>query len=570
MGHPETTIRKLQQELAAAQKKISELENTLNSLNQPDSITSHIQTTLLEDISNLRSLINSSEDLIWFVDREKRILLANEATIAVFRQTRGIEIEPGMFSADFLPESQAGYYDQIFESALRGKILRLNHTARTGKEYAATIQPVRKDNDIIGVSIFARDISQIHQLQKELKHFEQIIASTPDLIALIDKNYTYRVGNAAYLSAFNISREKLVGTHVKNLLGQEHFYNLSEPHLKKAFSGELTQFECWMNLPGRGRRFMSITYHPLHNQDLKPHYVVINAHDITDLRQAENDRQRIFDVSLDMLCVADFDGFFKELNPAWQRTLGWSLDELKTKPWIEFVVPEDRELTLEAGQRLFHGENVIGFENRYLCKDGTFRWLAWSSYPDLDKQLIFAAVRDTTKRKEIEEELRQLAIKDPLTGASNRRHFIERASAELKRCKRYGAPMAVIMLDIDHFKKVNDTYGHSIGDEVLKRLVDCCLQELRTTDIFGRFGGEEFAAVLVETDQNAALQTCQRLLERVEALKIRTTTEKIGITISIGLTMHQADDISIDSLLKRADDALYKAKSSGRNRVVCF
>lgn len=570
MNHPETTIQKLQQELGAAQEKISELEKALHPLHQQEKLKYRIQTTLLEDISNLFSLINSTEDLIWFVDRNKRILLANEATVSTFKLERGVEIEPGMFSSDFLTESQAAYYDQIFESALMGKTLRLNYTGKNEKEYAATIQPVEKDEAIIGVSIFARDITQIHQLQQELKHFEQIIASTPDLIALVDKDYTYRIGNAAYLSAFNISHKKLVGTHIKTLLGSEHFHNVSEPQLKKAFSGELTQFECWLDLPKQGPRFMSVTYHPLHNQDSKPQHIVINARDITDLRQAESDRQRIFDLSLDMLCVADFNGFLKELNPAWTRTLGWSLDELKSKPWIEFVIPEDRELTLEASQRLLHGESVIGLENRCLCKDGSYRWLAWSSYPDLDKQRIFAAVRDTTKRRQIEEELRQLAIQDPLTGASNRRHFIERASAELNRCKRYGAPMAVIMLDIDHFKKVNDTYGHSTGDEVLKKLVDCCQQELRTTDIFGRFGGEEFAAVLVETGQQAATQTCQRLLEQVEKLKIRTTTQNIGITVSIGITMHLADDMSIDSLLKRADDALYKAKSAGRNRVVCL
>lgn len=564
------TIQRLQQELTTARKKISELEQALHPLHHQGKAKYRIQETLLEDIGNLLSLINSSEDLIWFVDRNKRILLANDATLATFKKARGIDIEPGMFSTDFLPKGQAEYYDQIFEAALRGKTLRLNHSASDGKEYAVTIQPVRKNEQTIGVSIFSRDITQIYQLQEELRRFEQIIASTPDLIALLDDNYHYQIANQAYLSAFKIKPENLLGTHIQSLLGKDHFSKLSLPHLQKAFSGELTQFECWLDLPALGRRFMSITYHPLHSQDLKPKHIVIHAHDITELKQAEDDRQQIFDMSLDMLAIIAFDGYFKELNPAWTKTLGWSLEELKNKSWLDLIVEHDHESSLEVSKRLAKGESVSGFENRCLCKDGSFRWLAWSSYPNLEQQRIFSAVRDITNRRRLEDELRQLATADPLTGASNRRHFIERAMAELRRSKRYGSQMAVVMLDIDHFKKVNDTYGHGIGDEVLKRLVDCCHQELRTSDIFGRFGGEEFAAVLVETDLKAAMQTCQRLIQQIAKLKIRTSREQISVTVSLGLTMHSADDISIDSLLKRADDALYKAKNAGRNQVVCL
>jgi diguanylate cyclase (GGDEF)-like protein/PAS domain S-box-containing protein len=271
-----------------------------------------------------------------------------------------------------------------------------------------------------------------------------------------------------------------------------------------------------------------------------------------------------------MLCILDFDGHFKEINPAWTRILGWQMEELKGQSWLDIVIPEDRDDSIKISKRLSKGESIIGFENRCRCNDGSFKWLAWSSYPDLKQQQIFSAVRDITNRKQMEEELLQLATTDPLTGASNRRHFIERASTELKRSRRYGSQMAIIMLDIDHFKQVNDNYGHSIGDEVLKRLVNCCQQELRSSDLFGRFGGEEFAIILVETDKQKTLQTCERLIEQISKLKIRTPRGDISVTVSIGFTMHQADDISIDSLLKRADDALYKAKNAGRNRAIAL
>ena len=570
MNTQSSTIHSLKIQLAQEKEKIAQLEEALQPSSQQRSLEQRIQSTLLEDINNLLSLINSTEDIIWFVDRNKRMLLANEATIATFKREQGIEIEPGMLTTDFLPERQADYYDQVFESALRGKTLRLNHTGTNKKEYAATIQPVKRENEVIGVSVFARDITKVHRLQEELRHHEQIIASTPNLVALLDRDYNYQIVNDAYLAAFNKKREDLLGTNIRTLMGEKHFKEHSEPHLKKAFSGKIIYFDTWITLPAQGRRFLSITYHPVHSQDLKPKYIAISVQDITDLKQAESDRQRIFEVSLDMLCVFGFDGHFKDLNPAWPRTLGWSVEELKEKSWLDITIAEDQDSNLAISERLLLGESIIGFENRCLCKDGSMKWLSWSSYPDLEQQQVFSTVRDITNRKRMEEELVLLATTDPLTGANNRRHFIEQATTELKRSRRYGSQIAIIMLDIDYFKQVNDNYGHSVGDEVLKRLVDCCHQELRATDIFGRFGGEEFAAILVETDKKSTAKTCKRLIEQIAKLKIRTAQKQVSVTVSLGFTMHSADDISIDSLLKRADDALYKAKNAGRNQIVCL
>lgn len=534
-----------------------------------DNLRQSVQDAIMNDVNSLFSLINSSEDPIWFVDCDKRILLANDAIRAIVRGSRGIAIVSGMTSCDFLPADEAAYFDQIFEAVLRGKTLRLNHTAPDQKEYAATIQPVKKDGKIIGASVFARDITKVQKLQKELLQFEHIIASTPDLIALVDKDHNYLIANAAYLEAFDVKKDEIQGLSLKALQCKQHYEDCTEPNLKKALSGQTVKYDCWLDLPTRGRRFLSITYHPLNSQDLKPEHIVINAHDITERKLAEDERRRIFDVSLDMLAVTTFEDSFIEINPAWTKTLGWSEEELKEKRWLDLVIEPDRESSRAVIERLRRGESVIGFENRCLCKDDTFRWISWSSSPDPEQQLIYTTGRDITSRRRMEDELRQLATTDPLTGANNRRHFIEQAAAELKRSKRYGTQMAILMLDIDHFKRINDSHGHSIGDEVLKRIVDSCHQELRSSDIFGRLGGEEFAAVLVESNQQAAQQTCQRLLETIAKLKIRTPSGQVSVTASIGLTMHSADDLSVDPLLKRADDALYKAKNSGRNRVVC-
>ena len=117
---------------------------------------------------------------------------------------------------------------------------------------------------------------------------------------------------------------------------------------------------------------------------------------------------RFFQLSIDMLCVLDFSGYFKRLNPAWERTLGFSLAELMSKPFIEFVHPDDRERTLNQNKDVRHGGKALGFENRYLCKDGSFRWFLWNAAPHIQGQMIFSVARDITERKRAEEERERL------------------------------------------------------------------------------------------------------------------------------------------------------------------
>jgi two-component system cell cycle sensor histidine kinase/response regulator CckA len=128
--------------------------------------------------------------------------------------------------------------------------------------------------------------------------------------------------------------------------------------------------------------------------------------DITARRRAEGDRDRLFDLSVDMLCVAGFDGFFRQVNPAWTTTLGWDPQTLLSTPWMDFVHPDDREVTAQRSEELLAGQHLRLFTNRYRCADGTYRWLSWNSVPVPDERIIFAVVRDVTERLELEEQLR--------------------------------------------------------------------------------------------------------------------------------------------------------------------
>ncbi|MBD3308287.1 PAS domain S-box protein, partial [candidate division KSB3 bacterium] len=129
--------------------------------------------------------------------------------------------------------------------------------------------------------------------------------------------------------------------------------------------------------------------------------------DITDRQQAEQERDRLFNLSIDMFCIAGFDGYFKQINPAWSVTLGWSQDELLAQPWIAFVHPDDKTATIQIGERLVKGEPIKGYENRYLCKDGSYVWIAWNSFPILEEETIFAVAHNITDRKQAEDALRE-------------------------------------------------------------------------------------------------------------------------------------------------------------------
>ncbi len=189
---------------------------------------------------------------------------------------------------------------------------------------------------------------------------------------------------------------------------------------------------------------------------------------------------------------------------------------------------------------------------------------------DGDGLYMAALIRDVTERRLLEDELKRLAGTDSLTGALNRRAFVMRAEEERERSVRYGHPLAVAVIDADHFKKINDDYGHGVGDEALKHLVQIVSAEMRTTDVFGRWGGEEFILLLPHTDAAAAASTAERLRRRIAAAPLVGVCDRgpVTFTVSIGVSELCSAEDTVSALIQRADQALYAAKSGGRNQVV--
>ena len=181
---------------------------------------------------------------------------------------------------------------------------------------------------------------------------------------------------------------------------------------------------------------------------------------------------------------------------------------------------------------------------------------------------IGSVVRDMTLQKEMEAELRRAADTDALTGIANRHRFARVAEAEVRRAIRYGHGLAVIVCDIDHFKLVNDRHGHAGGDLALKvfarTAADCLRQPI---DLVGRIGGEEFAVILPETDLPGAKVVAERIRKAVAEIEVAHAGRKFGLTVSLGVSLLQDGETTMEAAMKRADDALYLAKKNGRNRV---
>ena len=264
------------------------------------------------------------------------------------------------------------------------------------------------------------------------------------------------------------------------------------------------------------------------------------------------------------------------LNRRGGEILGYPETELVGKNWFDTAVPpEYRNLAMEDFRDFIAGTGGtlrVHGDLRVLDSQGQVHILDWTSSLLHDEQgnVVGALIsgKDVTDRRRLEEDLKVLATTDSLTGLSNRRHFLDMAAATMENYRRYRRPLAVLMLDIDRFKRINDTYGHATGDQVLIVLADTLREVLRSADICGRYGGEEFVCLLPETTEIEARVVAERLRMAMAEQAIATAEGELHFNVSIGLAEAEPGDSTVETLIQRADVAMYEAKAAGRNRVV--
>ncbi|MGP0171456.1 GGDEF domain-containing protein [Pseudomonas sp. NCHU5208] len=263
------------------------------------------------------------------------------------------------------------------------------------------------------------------------------------------------------------------------------------------------------------------------------------------------------------------------VSPAYERIFGRSAALLLADydEWRNSIYPDDLDYAAESLAKVLETGAVEQREYRILRSDGQLRWISDKCFISPRQELgggtvIVGIAEDITEKKRLEGELHRLATTDVLTQSSNRRYFFECARREFERARQAGTPMAFLLLDVDDFKQINDRYGHQVGDQVLQRLAHCGATALRRDDLFGRIGGEEFAALFPGCEQAVALQVAERLQREVQRLSFQHEGKSFGVTLSQGLTVLTPKDANLEALYARADEAMYRAKRQGKNQIV--
>lgn len=268
----------------------------------------------------------------------------------------------------------------------------------------------------------------------------------------------------------------------------------------------------------------------------------------------------------------DQEGRVLRMNQTELRWLDLSLAQVQGRAYADFLTAESQQIFQERFPQFMREGHIKDLEMELRNASGAAMPILVSATAIHDAQGNFVASRSTvfdhTEKKRVQAQLERMAHSDALTELSNRRDFYEKAEHEVARSRRSGMPFCVLMLDVDHFKKVNDHYGHAGGDDVLRQLARLLVAQLRAVDMPARVGGEEFAVLMPGTPLAEAALAAERLRAALQATAVTLGDgQQISITASIGLAQWSADDTGIDATLKRADTALYRAKATGRNRV---
>jgi diguanylate cyclase (GGDEF)-like protein/PAS domain S-box-containing protein len=285
------------------------------------------------------------------------------------------------------------------------------------------------------------------------------------------------------------------------------------------------------------------------------------------LARSEENFRKLFDAAPVPMVLVDEEGNIRNCNEQAAALLHVDRNGIIGTRVAEFFAEEEEWNILF--ERLANDGTVDALAVRLRARDGQTPWSLVNARTLVldDQRTGMLTLTDLTEQKRIEDRLRRLAARDALTDTLSRGRFFEVAREELARATRYPRPLALAMLDLDHFKSINDRHGHRAGDEVLRAIAGLMTRGLRGQDHIGRYGGEEFAVLLPETTLESAREVLERVRIAIADMRLNVEGKQLTITVSVGVVAVQTGE-PLENALARADAALYRAKGAGRNRVV--
>ena len=428
-------------------------------------------------------------------------------------------------------------------------------------------------------SALMRDISAAKAAEQAVRDSEHrlrmVTDNLPVLISYLDRDLRFRFVNRTYQQWFGTVAAPQVGTSVQEFYGEQAWVEI-EPHLRTALQGQDVAYDREIVRP-EGHRHVQVTVVPDRNDrgDVAGLYTLIN--DVTSYRDAQRALQEsearlhtVADALPMRVAYVDADERYRFNNLAYERGFGRPRHELYGQT-VRAVLGEAAYKSVEPHIRTaLRGESVT-FQSE-MASGGSYVCYEAQYIPQLaaDGSTVLgfhAVINDITRQKLEERRLIELARVDPLTGVVNRAGFELRVAEAMERCRATGTLMALMYLDIDRFKQINDRFGHNVGDALLRAFAGRLSQTLRSTDTVARLGGDEFTVIMEGLPRPEVASTVAAKIVQAMNTPFFIEQQAINVTTSIGLAFYQGDATTVEALVQQADVMLYQAKGAGRNNV---